>query len=104
MKAREFDEESDAGVEDVTGDLDPSTEHPSPQETFRVTVEFPAWVVASLDREAERSGVTRESVVNTWIAERAAVPRGRTHRRKARDGRDGPPRGADADGHGAPGA
>jgi hypothetical protein len=35
-----------------------------------VNVDFPAWMVESLDREARRLGVTRQSVIKIWIAER----------------------------------
>ena len=36
----------------------------------RVNVDFPGWVVAALDREAARLGVTRQALVKLWIAER----------------------------------
>jgi len=35
-----------------------------------VNVEFPEWVVASLDREASRIGVPRQSLIKLWIVER----------------------------------
>ncbi len=35
-----------------------------------VNVDFPAWMVESLDREADRLGVTRQSLIKMWIAER----------------------------------
>ena len=39
-------------------------------ETKRVNVDFPAWVVAGLDRQAKRLGVTRQALIKMWIAER----------------------------------
>jgi hypothetical protein len=39
-------------------------------ETRRVNVDFPAWVVAGLDRQAKRLGVTRQALIKMWIAER----------------------------------
>ncbi len=39
-------------------------------ELKRVNVDFPAWVVSGLDREARRLGVTRQSLIKMWIAER----------------------------------
>jgi len=33
-------------------------------------VDFPSWMVESLDREADRLGVTRQSLIKIWIAER----------------------------------
>jgi hypothetical protein len=39
-------------------------------EQWRVNVDFPAWVIESLDREARRLGVRRQSIIKVWIAER----------------------------------
>ncbi len=36
----------------------------------KVNVDFPAWVVSALDREADRLGVPRQSLIKVWIAER----------------------------------
>ena len=36
----------------------------------RVNIDFPAWVVEALDREAQRLGVARQALVKLWIAER----------------------------------
>ena len=69
MKAGEFDKKFDAG-EDVTGDLDLSGARRPLQEARRVKVGFPSWLVESLDREAKHLGVTRQSVIKMWIAER----------------------------------
>ncbi len=69
MKAREFDKKFDAG-KDVMSDLDVSSARRPLQEARRVNVDFPSWMVDSLDREAERLGVTRQSVIKIWIAER----------------------------------
>lgn len=35
-----------------------------------INVDFPAWVVDSLDREAARIGVTRQSIIKVWLVER----------------------------------
>jgi hypothetical protein len=35
-----------------------------------VNVDLPEWMIASLDREAKRLGVTRQSVIKVWLAER----------------------------------
>ena len=69
MKASEFDNKFDA-VEDVTADLDVSAARRPLQEARRVNVDFPSWMVESLDREAKHLGVTRQSVIKMWIAER----------------------------------
>ena len=36
----------------------------------RVNVDFPAWMIEPLDREAQRLGVNRQSIIKLWIAER----------------------------------
>jgi len=70
MKASEFDQKVDAGVEDIVDDLDMSTATRPNKEQKRVNVDFPVWMVESLDREASRLGVTRQSIIKVWIAER----------------------------------
>jgi len=69
MKAHEFDEKFDAG-EDVSGDVDWDKARRPNLALKRVNVDFPAWVVHALDREARRLGVTRQALVKLWIAER----------------------------------
>jgi macrodomain Ter protein organizer (MatP/YcbG family) len=69
MKAKEFDERFDKG-EDVTRFLDRSKAGRPAQEQRRVNVDFPVWMIQSLDREAKRLGVTRQSVIKMWLAER----------------------------------
>ena len=39
-------------------------------ETKKVNVDFPEWVIESLDKEAKKVGVTRQSIIKVWIAER----------------------------------
>jgi hypothetical protein len=70
MKASEFDKKFDDGVEDIIDDLDMSTTTRPNKEQKRVNVDFPLWMVESLDREAARLGVTRQSIIKVWIAER----------------------------------
>ena len=69
MKAEEFDERFDRG-EDITAALDLAGARRPGYEQRRVNVDFPAWMVESLDREAKRLGVTRQSIIKVWIAER----------------------------------
>jgi hypothetical protein len=70
MKADDFDKKFDEGVEDVMDDLDMSTAERPHKEQRRVNVDFPVWMVEALDREAQRLGVTRQSIIKVWIAER----------------------------------
>lgn len=69
MKAEEFDERFDSGG-DVTPTLDLSDVRRPGVEQRRVNVDFPHWMIESLDREARRLGVTRQAVIKVWIAER----------------------------------
>lgn len=69
MRAEEFDERFDRG-EDVTSELDLADARRAGTEQRRVNVDFPVWMIESLDREARRLGVTRQSIIKVWIAER----------------------------------
>ena len=69
MKPRDFDEKFDSGA-DFSGDVDWTKARRPNLEFKRVNVDFPAWVVEALDREARRLGVTRQALVKLWIAER----------------------------------
>ncbi len=70
MKAKDFDKKFDLGNRDIIDDLDLSTARRINQEQKRINVDFPAWVVESLDREAARIGVTRQSIIKVWLVER----------------------------------
>ena len=69
MRAEEFDRKFDAD-EDVTDELDLAGLRRLALEQRRVNVDFPSWMIESLDREARRLGVTRQSIIKVWIAER----------------------------------
>ena len=69
MKAKELDKIFDNG-EDITNYLDLSTKKRPGLKQRRVNVDFPDWMIGTLDREASRIGVTRESIIKVWIAER----------------------------------
>ena len=69
MKASQFDRQFDEG-NDVIAELDLSKARRPGQQQRRVNVDFPAWMINSLDREAHRLGVTRQSIIKIWIAER----------------------------------
>ena len=69
MKAKKFDSDFNSG-KDVTSMLDISKARRPLQEQKRVNVDFPTWMIESLDREASRLGVTRQSIIKVWLAER----------------------------------
>jgi hypothetical protein len=69
MKARALDKLFDAGG-DVSAFLDLARARRTNQTPRRVNVDFPAWMIHSLDKEAGRLGVTRQSIIKVWISER----------------------------------
>ncbi len=69
MKTSEFDKKFDAG-EDVTRFLDLSRARRLGLEAKRVNVDFPLWMVQRLDRESRKLGVTRQSLIKLWLAEK----------------------------------
>jgi len=69
MKAKELDRKFDAG-EDVSRYLDLERARRPNRISRRVNVDFPIWMIRSLDKEAHRLGVTRQSIIKVWIAER----------------------------------
>lgn len=72
IKAESLDRAFDAG-RDITSALDlPKARRPGRLQR-RVNVDFPVWMIESLDAEAGRLGVTRQSVIKVWIAERLGV-------------------------------
>jgi hypothetical protein len=73
MKAKTFDHKFDSG-EKVVDQLDLSKARRVATDAKRVNVDFPAWMVASLDREARRLGVTRQSLIKLWLADRLGQP------------------------------
>jgi len=70
MKARDFDDKFDQGETDVIEDLNLATLKRPNQTQKRVNVDFPTWMIESLDKEASRLGVTRQSIIKVWLAER----------------------------------
>ena len=74
MKAKKFDQQFDDGV-DLTAALDLPKAKRVLQGQKRVNVDFPTWMVDSLDREASKLGVTRQSVIKPRTVERLFRPR-----------------------------
>lgn len=69
MKAKIFDEKFDSG-EEVVEQLDLGKARRVGTDARRVNVDFPGWMVDSLDLEARRLGVTRQSLIKLWLAAR----------------------------------
>jgi CopG antitoxin of type II toxin-antitoxin system len=69
MKASNFDKKFAAG-EDITDLLDLTKARRPGLEAKRVNVDFPEWMVESLDKEAHRLGITRQSLIKIWVADK----------------------------------
>ena len=70
IKSKYFAEKFDDNKVDIIDDLDLSTLKRPNQTQKRVNVDFPVWVIDSLDKEASRVGVTRQSIIKLWLVER----------------------------------
>ena len=68
MEAKDVDKKFDTG-EDITEFLDMSNARRPGLEQKRVNVDFPVWMIQSLDKEAKRLGVPRQSIIKIWIAD-----------------------------------
>jgi len=75
ITAKEFDKKFDNG-EDVSQYLDFSKSvklndfEKKVNKTKKINVDFPESILMLLDQEAQRIGVTRQSIIKVWIAER----------------------------------
>ena len=69
MAAAEFDQKFDAG-DDISDYIDPSSVSRPGLAIQRVNVDFPAWVVTSLDLQSKEIGVSRQALIKLWISER----------------------------------
>ena len=69
MKAKDFEKQFDEDI-DITESLDLSKARRVLQQQKRVNVDFPTWMIESLDKEAGKLGVTRQSIIKVWLAER----------------------------------
>ncbi|MEE4359197.1 MAG: hypothetical protein V2I97_22195 [Desulfococcaceae bacterium] len=72
MKAEKLDELFDAG-EDITPHLDLSTKDRPGHKHIRFYIDFPEWMTDCIDRQADMIGVTRQTLIRSWIAERLGV-------------------------------
>jgi hypothetical protein len=69
MKAEEFDQKFDDGLE-IVGHLDLSLAERPAHASKRINVDFPVWMIRLMDKESHRLGVTRQSIIKIWIAEK----------------------------------
>jgi len=69
ISSEKFDEKFDAG-EDVLEYCDMKSIRKPGLEKKMVNVDFPMWMLESLDHEARKLGITRQSLIKFWIAEK----------------------------------
>ena len=70
ISAEELDRLFDEGSDEIDQYLDWDSAHRPGLKARRVNVDFPQWMIAGLDREAKRRGVTRQSLIKMWISDR----------------------------------
>ena len=70
MKASEIDKLFDDNQEDVLEYFDTSKVKMINEEPKRINIDFPTWMVKSLDREAQHIGVSRQAIIKMWLAEK----------------------------------
>lgn len=75
ITAEELDRRFDEG-EDITEFLDLDKAFRPNLEQRRVNLDLPTWMIETLDQEAKRIGVTRQSIMKVWMSERIKAERG----------------------------
>ena len=75
MTAAEFDTAFDNG-DDISHLIDWSTARRPGLDKWRVNLDLPNWMVHSLDRHAEKRGVTRQALIKMWLADRLEASQG----------------------------
>lgn len=69
ISGEEFDRRFDAG-EDVSEYIDWNSARRPGLEAKRVNVDMPTHMIAKLDIQAKKRGVTRQSLIKMWLADR----------------------------------
>lgn len=70
ISAKEFERIFDEGEESIIPYLDLSTLRRPNLEQKRVNIDIPEWMINSLDRQADIRGITRQSLIKTWLFEK----------------------------------
>ena len=69
MKADELERKFDEGEEDILDYFDLDKAVRPNLEQKKVNVDFPVWMVNTMDQESKRLGITRQALIKFWIAE-----------------------------------
>ena len=70
MKTEDFDKAFDSGNDEIDGVVQWDKGCRPDLESRRVNIDFPAWMLRALDKEAAKLGIARQAIVKTWLAER----------------------------------
>jgi len=70
MKASQLDKKFDENKEDILEYFDTSKIKMINEKQRRVNIDFPEWMIQSLDKEAKHIGVSRQAVIKMWIADK----------------------------------
>ncbi len=73
MNAKEFDQKFDDGEEDIIEMLDLSKAKRPFSTQKRLSIDLPIWMIELIDREANRLGVTPQTIIQTSLTERLAA-------------------------------
>ncbi len=70
MKKSKLDRKFDDNKEDILDCFDTSKSKGLNEESKRIHIDFPAWMIQLLDREAQHIGVNRQAIIKMWLAEK----------------------------------
>jgi hypothetical protein len=70
MKASQIDKKFDENKEDILEHFDTQNIKMVNETPKRVNIDFPTWMVESLDKEAQHIGVSRQAIIKMWLAEK----------------------------------
>jgi hypothetical protein len=68
MKTEDFDKIFDDGEESIIPYLDMASIRRPNRES--VNIDFPTWMIESIDRESAKLGVARQALIKLWLAEK----------------------------------
>ena len=73
MNAKEFDQKFDDGEEDIMEMLDLSKAKRPLANQKRLSIDLPIWMIELIDQEANRLGITPQTVIQNSLAEHLTV-------------------------------
>lgn len=70
MKTAELDKKFDDNKEDILQHFDLSSARLVNEQPKRININFPIWMVQSLDKEAKHIGISRQAMIKMWVADK----------------------------------